>query len=61
MGDNKYYGLERVRLKEVADKLYLHAYKIDLSEIYGKNMVICAELPKYYKETCDFFGLEYKK
>ena len=61
LGDNKYYGLERVRLKEVADKLYLHAYKIDLSKIYGKNMVICAELPKYYKETCDFFGLEYKK
>ena len=29
LGDNKYYGNERVRLKEVADKLYLHAYKID--------------------------------
>lgn len=61
LGDNKYCGVERVRLKEVADKLYLHAYKIDLSEIYGKNMVIYAELPQYYKEACAFFGLEYKK
>ena len=61
LGDNKYYGNERVRLKEVADKLYLHAYKIDLSVIYGKKTVICAEFPKYYKEACEFFGLEYKK
>ena len=61
LGDNKYYGNERIRLKEVADKLYLHAYKIDLSVIYGKKMVICAELPKYYKEACEFFRLEYKK
>ena len=61
LGDNKYYGTERVRLKEVTDKLYLHAYKIDLSVIYGKKTIICAELPKYYKEACEFFGLEYKK
>ena len=52
LGDNKYYGTERVRLKEVTDKLYLHAYKIDLSVIYGKKTIICAELPKYYKEAC---------
>ena len=61
LGDNKYYGTERIRLKEVTDKLYLHAYKIDLSAVYGKKTVICAELPKYYKEACEFFGLEYKQ
>lgn len=61
LGDNKYYGTQRVRLKEVADKLYLHAYKIDLTAIYGKKTIICAELPEYFKEACDFFGLEYRK
>lgn len=61
LGDSKYYGAERCRLKEVADKLYLHAYKIDLSNIYGKSMEIRAELPQYFKDACQFFGLEIKK
>ncbi|MBQ8481140.1 MAG: RluA family pseudouridine synthase [Alphaproteobacteria bacterium] len=58
LGDSKYFGSERVRLKEVADKLYLHAYKIDLSVIYGKKMIIKANLPKHFAEACKFFGLE---
>ena len=58
LGDSKYFGSERLRLKEVADKLYLHAYKIDLSVIYGKKMIIKADLPKHFAEACKFFGLE---
>ena len=58
LGDNKYYGNERVRLKEVQDKLYLHAYKIDLSAIYNKKMIIKADLPAYFTEACQFLGLE---
>ena len=58
LGDNKYYGTERIRLKEVADKLYLQAYKVDLSVIYGKKMEIKAEWPQHFAETCKFFGLE---
>lgn len=58
LGDSKYFGRERLRLKEVADKLYLHAYKIDLSVIYGKKMIIKADLPKHFAEACKFFGLE---
>ncbi|MBR1600263.1 MAG: RluA family pseudouridine synthase [Alphaproteobacteria bacterium] len=61
LGDSKYFGKERVRLKEVADKLYLHAYKIDLSVIYNKKMVIKADLPKHFAEACKFFGLEIDK
>ncbi len=59
-GDNKYFGAERLRLKEVADKLYLHAYKIDLSAVYGKETIIKAALPKHFIEACQIFGLEIK-
>ncbi len=61
LGDSKYYGDERCRLKDVADKLYLHAYQIDLTAVYGKKTIITAEVPSYYKQTCDFFGLEFNK
>ena len=59
--DNKYFGKERIRFKEVVDKLYLHAYKIDLSLIYGKKMVVQANIPQYFIEACRFLGLEIKK
>lgn len=58
LGDSKYFGKERLRLKEVSDKLYLHAYKIDLSVIYGKKMIIKADLPKHFSDACKFLGLE---
>ena len=58
LGDNKYFGNERKHLNEFANKLFLHAYKIDLSEIYGKKMQITAKIPQYFKEACDFLGLE---
>ena len=60
LGDNKYFGKERIRLSEVADKLYLHAYKIDLSTIYNKKMIITAKMPKHFEQACEFFGLEAK-
>lgn len=58
LGDDKYFGKERLRLNEVADKLYLHSYKIDLSSIYNEKKIIKAELPKHFAEACNFFGLE---
>lgn len=58
LGDDKYFGEKRFRLNEVADKLYLHSYKIDLSDVYNKEKIIKAELPKHFAEACDFFGLE---
>ena len=61
LGDNKYFGKERVRLKEVVDKLYLHAYKIDLSAVYAKKLIIHADLPQYFTDACHFFGLEISK
>lgn len=61
LGDDKYFGKERLRLKEVADKLYLHAYEIDLTSVYGKKTVIRAALPQHFVDACQFFGLEIKK
>ena len=61
LGDDKYFGKERLRLKEVADKLYLHAYEIDLSSVYGKKTIIRAALPQHFIDACQFFGLEIKK
>lgn len=61
LGDKKYFGSERFHLKEISDKLYLHAYKIDLSNIYGKPLEIEAEFPRYFTEACQFFGLEIRK
>lgn len=61
LGDDKYFGSERLHVKEISDKLYLHAYKIDLSDIYNKKTVITAKLPKHFAEACDFLGMEIKK
>ncbi len=61
LGDDKYFGKERLRLREVADKLYLHAYEIDLTSVYGKKTLIRATLPQHFVEACQFFGLEIKK
>jgi hypothetical protein len=41
--------------------MYLHAYKIDLSVIYGKTMIIKSTLPEYFSEACNFLGLEIKE
>ena len=60
-GDDKYYGTVREHLKNIADKLYLHAYKIDLSSIYGKKVIVEAKLPQHFAQACNFLGLEIKK
>ena len=61
LGDDKYFGTERYRLAEVSDKLYLHAYKIDLSSVFAQKMIITAPLPKHFVDACQFLGLELKK
>ena len=60
VGDDKYFGEKREHFQQIQDKLYLHAYKIDLSDIYNKKTVITADLPKHFIEACQFFGLEIK-
>ena len=57
VGDDKYYGEKREKFAALKDKLYLHAYKIDLSGIYDK-VRITAALPEHFAEALEVFGLQ---
>ena len=57
IGDDRYFGEKREKIANIKDKLYLHAYKIDLSNIY-KNVKIKADLPDYFDEALKYFGLQ---
>lgn len=61
LGDDKYFGTERVKSNLFINKLHLHAYKIDLSSIYGKKMVVKAKLPDYFKDSLKTLGLNFKE
>lgn len=45
----------------IADKLHLHAYKIDLSVIYNKKLVLRAPLPAYFKADLEALGIGFKE
>ncbi len=61
VGDDKYFGGQtRAKCSLFADKLHLHAYKIDLSAIYNKKTVISAPLPAYFEESLKTAGLNLK-
>ena len=60
VGDDKYFGKKREKAANLKDKLYLHAYKIDLSDIY-KGVKIKAELPDHFKEALSILGLDVKE
>ncbi len=60
-GDDKYFGKERARLSSVGDKLHLHAYKIDLSCLYNKKMVVSAPLPEHFRESLNNLGINFKE
>lgn len=61
LGDDKYFGTERVKSSLFINKLHLHAYKIDLSSVYGKKMVVKAKLPDYFKDSLKTLGLNFKE
>lgn len=57
VGDDKYFGRLKEKIDGVANKLFLHAYKIDLSGIYNKKLEICAPLPEHFKTALSTLGL----
>lgn len=61
VGDDKYYGEYRQRFSGITDKLHLHAYKIDLSALYNKKLVIQAKLPEHFKKSLEFLGVDFKE
>ncbi len=60
-GDDRYYGEVRQKFSIFADKLYLHAYKINLSALYNKKLEITAGLPDYFKESLKAAGIIFKE
>lgn len=61
VGDDKYFGGEkRQKYASIPDKLYLHAYKIDLSALYNKKTVIKAALPEHFKKALAALEIEFK-
>lgn len=61
IGDDKYYGASRKKFAIIADKLHLHAYKIDLSVIYSKKLEIQAKMPLSFKESLMAVGIAFKE
>lgn len=61
VGDAKYYGKERQRFANISDKLHLHAYKIDLSILYNRKMVIKAPFAEHIKQSINNIGISFKE
>lgn len=61
VGDDRYFGRERERFANLANKLFLHAYKIDLSGIYNKRLEIKSGLPEHFKQAFATLGIEFKE
>ena len=61
VGDDKYFGRLKQKIDGIANKLYLHAYKIDLSGIYNGKKEICAPLPDHFKAALSALGLTLEK
>ena len=59
VGDRKYGN--RNLSTDLASKLHLHAWQIDLSEVMNKKCVVKAPLPDYFKKDIDFLGLNFKE
>ena len=61
VGDNKYFsGEKRAKYSLLTDKLHLHAYKIDLTPLYNKKLIIKAPLPEYYAQDLNNIGIHFK-
>lgn len=61
VGDKKYFLIPKPNMPEIKNKLYLHAYKIDLSELYNKKLEITAPLPRHFKEALSVLGLNFEE
>lgn len=61
LGDDKYFLEPKAKIAEIKNKLYLHAYKMDLSCLYSKKMQVIAPLPEHFVEAIDFLGLNFEE
>lgn len=61
IGDTKYGVREDAKKADLNQKLHLHAYKIDLSQIINKKIVVKAPVPDYFKQDICALGLSFKE
>lgn len=62
VGDDKYIGgANRQKFTMLTDKLHLHAYKIDLSDIYNTKLEIKAPLSAHFKASLKALGIDFKE
>ena len=61
VGDDKYFGKQRLKFNAFVDKLYLHAYKINLSALYNRKTELKADLPDYFRESMVAVGIDFKE
>lgn len=61
VGDDKYYGENRFSSQLLVNKLHLHAYEIDLSEIFDRNIKLIAKLPEYFIVSLNDIGIDFKE
>ena len=54
-------GADYTGFRAFADKLYLHAYKINLSALYNKKTELKAALPDYFRESLAAVGIDFKE
>ncbi|HCU59417.1 MAG TPA: RluA family pseudouridine synthase [Alphaproteobacteria bacterium] len=59
VGDRKYGN--RNLGTDLASKLHLHAWQIDLSEVMSKKCVVKAPIPDYFKKDIEFLGFNFKE
>ena len=60
VGDKKYFLMPKPNMPEIKNKLYLHAYKIDLSYLYNKKLEITAPLPHHFKDAISMLGFNFE-
>jgi len=60
VGDDKYFIEPKIKIADIKNKLYLHAYKIDLSCLHNKNLEVIAPIPAHFSEAFDVLGIEFK-
>ena len=59
VGDEKYFGENREKFDNLSNKLHLHAYKIEIPDIYKKVLCIWAPLPDNFRQDLDNIGISF--
>ncbi len=57
VGDDK-YNFDKIKMDNISSKMHLHAYKMDLSAICSKKLIVTAKLPEFFKQDIETLGMK---